>query len=59
MVCFLIVSFHESRKSMRLARNTIMIAEAILILRHRLPSGGGGGRGGATAVFGVWSENAM
>ena len=39
-----------------------MIALAILLLRHRLPSGGGrhggGGRGG-TAVLDVWSENAL
>ena len=42
---FLNVSCHESRKSTRLARNrrgeAIMIALAILLLRHRLPSGGG------------------
>ena len=43
-----------------------MIALAILLLRLRLPSGGGrhgvgggvGGRGG-TAVLDVWSENAL
>ena len=41
---------------------TIMIALAILLLRHRLPSGGGrhgGGGGGGTAVLDVWSENAL
>ena len=37
----------------------IMIALAILLLRHRLPSGGGGRRWGATAVLDVWSENAL
>ena len=36
-----------------------MIAQAILLLRHRLPSGGGRRRLGATAVLDVWYENAL
>ena len=37
----------------------IMIALAILLLRHRHPSGGGRHRVGGTAVLDVWWENAL
>ena len=55
---FLIVSCHESRKSMRLARNRRQMKQLLLANQCCLPSGDGG-RGGATAFHDVWTENAL
>ena len=56
---FLIVSCHESRKSMRLARNRRQVKQLHVLANQCCLPSGDGGRGGATAVHDVWSENAL
>ena len=56
MVCFKL--FPVTNLCGLQATGEAKIAYAIMLLRHRLSSGGGG-RGGATVDFEVWSENAL